>query len=290
MQYLVFLLIYPIIWGISILPFRLLYILSDFVYLIVYYIIGYRKKTVKDNLAMALPHLSDKERLIIEKKSYHHLCDMYLETIKTMSISRKELDKRFVFTNLQTYLDLEKKEKSIVLMCAHYSSYEWAVSMNHYITFNGYAIYKKIANEYFNKLIKNIRSKFKAYLITTKETKATIDECAKTGTMGVYGFVSDQTPRYSDTMHWYKFMGIETPIHTGAEKLAKQYDMNVIYLKGRKIKRGYYEASFEVLVDGDVNTIPNYEVSENFTRKVEQQIYEAPEFYLWTHKRWKHKK
>lgn len=109
---------------------------------------------------MALPHLSDKERLIIEKKSYHHLCDMYLETIKTMSISRKELDKRFVFTNLQTYLDLEKG-KSIVLMCAHYSSYEWAISMNHYITFNGYAIYKKIANKYFNKLIKDIRSKFK---------------------------------------------------------------------------------------------------------------------------------
>lgn len=290
MQYLIFLLIYPIIWCISILPFRLLYILSDLVYLIVYYVIRYRRKTVKDNLAMALPHLSDKERLIIEKKSYHHLCDMYLETIKTMSISRKELDKRFVFTNLQTYLDLEKKGKSIVLMCAHYSSYEWAVSMNHYITFNGYAIYKKIANEYFNKLIKDIRSKFKAYLITTKETKATIDECAKTGTMGVYGFVSDQTPRYSDTMHWYKFMEIETPIHNGAEKLAKQYDMNVIYLKGRKIKRGYYEASFEVLVDGDVNAIPNYEVSENFTRKVEQQIYEAPEFYLWTHKRWKHKK
>jgi len=289
MQFLIYLLVYPILWLISILPFPVLYLFSDFVYFLVYYVIGYRKKTVRKNIALALPHLSEQERLIIEKKSFHHLCDMFLEMIKTMSISEKEINKRFSYTNLDVYLDLEKKGKSIALVCAHYASYEWVLSMNNHITFKGYGIYKKIANPYFDKLVKNIRAKFKAYLITTKETKTTIEQNAKNGVLGIFGFASDQTPRRSDTMHWDSFMGIETPIHTGAEMLAKRYDMNVIFLKVKKVKRGYYEASFEVLSD-DVKSIPDYKLSENFMRKVEQQIYEAPEFYLWTHKRWKHKK
>lgn len=289
MQLLLYLLVYPILWLISIMPFPILYLISDFVYVILYYVIGYRKNTVRENLALALPHLSDKERLVIEKKSFHHLCDMFLEMIKTMTISEKEINKRFRYTNLDVYLDLEKKGKSIALMCAHYASYEWVISMNNHITFKGYAIYKRIANPYFDKLVRDIRSKFKAYLITTKETKSCIEQNNKKGILGVFGFASDQTPRRSDNLYWDSFMGIETPIHFGAEMLAKRYDMNVIFLKVKKIKRGYYEASFEVLSE-DVKSIPDYKISETFIRKVEQQIYEAPEFYLWTHKRWKHKK
>ncbi len=289
MQFLIYLLVYPILWLISILPFPILYLFSDFVYFLIYHIIGYRKKTVRENIALALPHLSVQERLIIEKKSFQYLCDMFLEMAKTMTISQSEINKRYVFANIETYLELEKKGKSIALMCAHYASYEWVLSMNNHITFKGYGIYKKIANPYFDKLVKNIRARFKAYLITTKETKSTIEQNAKNNILGVFGFASDQTPRRSDTMHWDSFMGIETPIHTGAETLAKRYDMNVIYLKGKRVRRGYYEATFEVLSD-DIKSIPDFQLSENFMRKVEQQIYEAPEFYLWTHKRWKHKK
>ena len=289
MQLLIYLLFYPILWLISILPFRLLYLFSDGVYLLVYYIIGYRKKTVRNNLTIALPHLSDKERLVIEKKFYRHMCDMFLEMIKTISISQSEIEKRYKFTNLEVYLDLEKKKKSIALLCAHYASYEWAVSMNFHINFIGYGIYKKISNEYFDKLVKDIRSKFKAVLITTKETAKTIQENAISGKLGVFGFASDQTPRWSDNLHWHHFMGVETPIHFGAEVLAKKYDMNVIFLKTKKLKRGYYEASFEVLSE-DVQSVPNYKISEYFMNLVEQQIYEQPQYYLWTHKRWKHKK
>jgi len=289
MQFLIYILLYPILWLISIMPFSILYLFSDCIYFLLYYVIGYRKKTVRENLALAFPNLSEKERLIIEKKSFRHLCDMFLEMAKTMTISKKEIEKRYAFTNIETYLELEKKGKSIALMCAHYASYEWAISMNHHINFIGYGIYKKIANKYFDKLVKDIRSKFKAVLITTKETKSTIEYNAKNNILGVYGFASDQTPRRSDTMHWNSFLGQETPIHTGAETLAKRYDMNVIFLKTKKIKRGYYEASFEVLSE-DVTAVPNYQISETFMRKVEQQIYDAPEFYLWTHKRWKHQK
>jgi KDO2-lipid IV(A) lauroyltransferase len=264
-------------------------VLSDFVYLIVYYVIGYRKKTVRENLALALPNLSDAERLIIEKKSFQHLCDMFLEMIKTMTISKKEISERFVFTNLEVYQKLEHQDKSIAMMLAHYASYEWVISMNSYIRFSGYAIYKKIANPYFDKLVRDIRSRFNAFLITTKETVTHIIKNKNNNLLSIYGFASDQSPKVSSAFHWQKFMGIEVPVHTGAEMLSKKYDMNIIFLKVKKIKRGYYEASFEVLSE-NVQKVPDYEITDKFLKLVEQQIYDAPEFYLWTHKRWKHRR
>ena len=289
MQFVIYLLVYPVLWIISILPFRLLYLFSDFVYFIVYYVIGYRKKTVRENLALVLPHLSREERLSVEKKSFRHMCDMFLEMIKTMNISEAEMARRFKFTNLEDYLNLEKKQKSIAVMCAHYASYEWVISMNSKISYEGFAIYKKIANPYFDKLIRNIRSKFRAKLITTKETIPLIKQNTINNVLGVYGFASDQSPKISSVFHWTHFMGIEVPVHTGAEMLAKKYDMNVLFLKVKKLKRGYYEASFEVIFE-DVDKIPNYEITDQFLKLVEKQIHEAPEFYLWTHKRWKHKR
>ena len=289
MQFLIYILFYPILWLISKLPFRLLYWFSDTIYVIIYYIIGYRKSTVRENLALALPHLSDKERRSIEKKSYRHMCDMFLEMIKTMSITPDEINDRFRCTNMNTYLDLEKKGKSVALMCAHYASYEWVISMNSKIAFKGFAIYKRISNEYFDKLVRDIRSKFKATLISTKQTIPTIRENNRTNQLSIYGFASDQSPKISSVFHWNTFMGIEVPVHTGAEMLAKKYDMNVVFLKVKKVKRGYYEARFERIFE-DVKTIPNYEITDQFLKMVEGQILEAPEFYLWTHKRWKHRR
>ena len=288
MSFIAFILIYPILFLISILPFRLLYIFSDFVYVLIYYIIGYRKKVVRANIAMALPHLSEKERLIIEKKSYKHLCDMFLEMIKTMTISIKEIERRFVIKNLDEFLEIEKKNKSVALMCAHYASYEWVVSMNGRVSFQGFAIYKKINNPYFDKLVKKIRSRFKAYLITTKETRGVIEQNESKGNHAIYGFASDQSPQVKPQTYWSKFMGIEVPVYVGAEVLSKKYNMNVVFLKVKKVKRGFYEADIELISD-DVNTVPDYQITETFLRKVEKQIHEAPEFYLWTHKRWKHR-
>lgn len=289
MQLLIYLLLYPILWLISILPFPIFYLFSDFVYFLTYNLIGYRKKVVRANIALALPHLSEKERLSIEKKFYSHLCDMFLEMIKTLTISQKEVEKRFTFTNLEVYHELEKQNKSIALLCAHYASYEWVVSMNYHITYKGFGIYKKIANPHFDKLVKQIRSKFKAALITTKETIPTIAENHKQGILCLYGFASDQSPKKNAAYHWAPFMGHIVPVHTGAEMLAKRFDMNVIFLRTKKIKRGYYEASFELL-SNDAKSVPNYDITDRFLQLVEEQIHEAPEFYLWTHKRWKYMK
>jgi len=289
MQFLVYIFLYPILWFISILPFPLLYFFSDIISFFIYRVIGYRKRTVRENLKLSLPHLSQKERLQIEKRFYSHLCDMFLEMIKTMSISEEEMDKRFQFENLEVYKDLEKKGKSVAVMIAHYATYEWVISMNKYIDFTGYAIYKQIANPYFDKLVKSIRSKFKAHLITTKETASTIEETFRTNKQGVFGFASDQSPKVFKAVHWRKFMGVEVPVHTGAEMLAKKYDLNVIFLKVKKVGRGYYRATFEVLSE-DVKSVPDFQITDLFFDKVEKQILEDPAYYLWTHKRFKHKR
>ena len=287
MNLLLFIIAYPLLLIISILPFRILYILSDIICFIVYRVIGYRKKVVRSNLALALPHLSDQERLVIEKKSYKHLCDMFLEMIKTMSISKKEMDKRFTYKNLEEYRNLEKEGKSIALMLAHYASYEWVVSMNSKVSFKGYGIYKKVNNKYFDRLVRRIRSKFDAELISIDKTSEVIAKNYANNVKSTYGFASDQSPQLRGINHWHKFMGIEVPVYVGGELLSKKFDMNMMFLKVSKVKRGYYQAEFELL-SNDVKSVPNFELMNTFLGKVEQQILEAPEYYLWTHRRWKH--
>ncbi len=271
------------------LPFRLLYLFSDIVYFFVYKIIGYRRKTVRENLALALPKLTDEERLVIEKKFYHHMCDMFLEMIKTMNISKEEICKRFVFKNIDMYKELEKQGKSVAIICSHYASYEWIISMNYYSSFAGYGIYKQIKNPYFDKLVHKIRSRFNAKLITTKQTVPTIINNNKNNILSLYGFASDQSPKAKGALHWSKFMGIEVPVHVGAEMLSKRYNMNLLYLNTKKIKRGYYEATLELLSDNP-KEIPNFALTDQYLELLEKQIYEAPEYYLWTHKRWKYRK
>lgn len=289
MQFLVFIIAFPLLWIISILPFPVFYIFSDFVYLIVYYVVGYRKKTVRYNLALAFPNLSEKERLIIEKKSYHHLCDMFLEMIKTMTISQEEMNKRFTITNIELVKEFEKKGKSTILLASHYASWEWLLSLNDKTTFKGIGVYKKIANKYFDKLIRDIRSKFNAELVETKRAIPLMAENQHNGILSMYGLASDQSPKLDRAFHWDTFMGVEVPVHTGAEMLAKRYDLNVLFVKVKKVKRGFYEATF-VPISDDPKAMPDFEITNIFLREVEKQIYEAPEYYFWTHKRWKHRR
>jgi len=289
MQFLVFIIAYPFLWIISILPFRVFYWLSDVVYFIVYYIIGYRKKTVRENLALALPHLSPEERLVIEKKSYQHLCDMFMEMIKTMSISPEEMNKRFTVTNMDLIKEYEKKGKSIVLLASHYASWEWLITINNKTSFRGIGVYKKLSNKYFDKLIKDIRSKYEAELVTTRDTISLIAKNQKEGNLCIYGLASDQSPKLDRIFYWDTFMGVEVPVHTGAEMIAKKYDLSVVFVKVKKVKRGFYEATF-IPISDNPTTVPDFEITHTFIKEVEKQILEAPEYYFWTHKRWKHRR
>ncbi len=289
MQFLIFIISFPILWIISILPFRVFYLLSDCIYFVVYYIIRYRKKVVRYNIALALPLLTKKEPQQVERKFYHHMCDMFLEMIKTMSISSTEINKRFVITNIDLIKEYEQKGKSIILLASHYASWEWLLSINERTHFKCIGVYKKINNPYFDKLIRNIRSKFNSELVATNKTIALIAKNQEEGIMGMYGLASDQSPQVHKTFHWQKFMGIEVPVHTGAEMLAKRYDLEVVFAKVKKVKRWFYEATFIPICEAP-KTIPDYEITDTYLKVVEQQILEAPEYYFWTHKRWKHRR
>lgn len=278
---------YPILWLISILPFSIFYIFSDFVCFWVYNVFGYRKSTVRKNIALALPHLTTKERLDIERKFYSHLCDMFLEMIKTMTISEKEINRRFVITNIELIKEYESKGKSVVLMCAHYASWEWLINIAKKINFSSISIYKKINNKYFDKLIRGIRTKLKTELVETKKSVGLMEYNKKMGIKAFYGFASDQSPQLSKAKYWDTFMGLEVPVYTGAEMLAKRLDMNMVFVKVQKVKRGFYQATIVPLAENP-REYPNYEITSMFLREVEKQIYEAPEYYFWTHKRWKH--
>ncbi|RXM43885.1 lysophospholipid acyltransferase family protein [Flavobacterium sp. YO12] len=288
MQFIVYILAYPLLWLISILPFRLFYLLSDCIYFLIYYVVGYRRKVVKANLALTLPHLSDEERKKIEKKFYQHMCDMFLEMIKTMSISADEMEKRFKVTNLDLVHEYAERGKSVILVASHYASYEWLLTINRKIAFQGVAVYKKVANPYFDKLVRKIRSKYDTELVETKKAIPTMAQNQRDGILSMYGLASDQSPKLDRIFHSMKFMGIEVPVHTGAEMLAKKYDLSVVFVKVNKIARGYYEATFVSLADNP-NDYENFEITEKYLKEVEKQIYEAPEYYLWTHKRWKHR-
>lgn len=288
MQLLAYILIYPILWLISMLPFRLLYAVSDGLFVLIYHIIGYRKKVVKENLRLAFPKKSDDELNRIRKKFYHHLCDMVMESIKSMTISESEMKKRFTFSNIELLQKLERENRSIALMCAHYGSWEWIFILQTYMNNKGYAIYKRLANKHFDGLVKRIRAKFNSYLITTKESIPILLQSKREGKLTICGFVSDQSPKAEKAFHWNEFMGITVPVHTGAEMLAKKIDMSVVFFGVKKLKRGYYETTFKTIAYHP-NDYPNYEITDMFLDLVEEQINEAPEYYLWTHKRWKHR-
>lgn len=289
MQFLAFIIAYPLLWLISILPFRIFYLISDSIYLVVYYIIGYRKKTVRHNLQIALPHLNDKDRLQIEKKFYHHFCDLFMEMVKTMTISPKEMQKRFKITNPELLQEYEAKNRSIMVLASHYASWEWLIAINLKSTYQGVGVYKRIANRYFDRLIKKIRSEYKTELVSTERTIPLMANNQRKGILSLYGLISDQSPKTKQIAHWESFMGMETPVHIGPELLSKKYNLNVVFAKVTKVKRGYYEATLIPITD-EPKSLPNYEIIHRYIKEVEKQIYEAPEYYFWTHKRWKHQR
>lgn len=287
MQLLVYIFAYPFLWLISVLPYKVFYFVSDVVFFLVYHVFGYRKKVVYKNLQLVFPEKSEGELKTIRKDFYHHMCDLFMEMAKTMGLSKEEVKKRYHVLNMEVIQELEKK-KSILVLCSHYANWEWNVSMNNYVQSNGYAVYQKIGNKYFDRLIKNMRSRWNTTLITQKETVKTVVRNEKEGIRGIFGMVSDQSPMVSTAQYWSEFMGIKVPIFNGAEVMARKLDLAVVFLKVSKVKRGYYQAEFIPITDAGKQTEKN-EITEKFLRETEKQILERPEHYLWTHRRWKHR-
>lgn len=289
MQRLVFLLAYPFLWLISILPFKLFYLFSDFVYFLVYYVAGYRKKTVKENLQLVFPEKQEAEIKKIRKDFYRHMVDMFLEMVKSISISNEELKRRFTFTNISEIKKIRGMNKSILLACGHYASYEWMNALQLYdIDYRGFGIYKKVKNRFFDQLAKDIRGRYDGVLIPTTQATKTIIANEKAGVRGVYAMIADQSPKIHRAKAWTDFMGITVPVFTGTEDLSRSLDMAVVYLQVEKIKRGYYKASFKTLSYEPAKE-PEFSITRRYFEELESQIKAVPQYYLWTHKRWKHR-
>ncbi|WP_196888813.1 lysophospholipid acyltransferase family protein [Aureivirga sp. CE67] len=288
MQLIVFIIVYPIIWLISILPFPLLYLFSDFLFFLLYHVIGYRKKVVYNNIKLAFPEKSHEELKKIEKKFYSHFVDVFLEMMKTFTISGEEINKRYKFTNLELLKDLEKKNKSIIVMGSHYANWEWMAHIGRFLDYEGFAAYTKIGNPYFDNIIKKTRGRFKINLVQSTRVKRKVQQNYDNNVLSIYGLLADQSPQIKKANYWGEFLGVKVPIFVGTEVMAKKYDFAVVYINVEKIKRGHYEASFELITE-DPNTIDDFKITDKYVNLLEKQIRRKPEFYFWTHKRFKHK-
>lgn len=288
MQRLAFWVAYPFLWFISVLPFSVFYALSDAVRFLVFRVIGYRKKVITRNLQLAFPDKTPAERKRIQRKFETHFCDLFLEMIKTLSISDAELKKRFVIKNPEELQRLESLDKSFIVMCAHYASYEWIVALNFYgLSFEAYGIYKTLKNEHFDNLIKKIRSRFKATMLSNKTVAKQMAKNKFSKRLSSYGMIADQSPKLNDARYWRDFMGHEVPVFVGSEVIAKRLNLSLTYLHIEKVKRGHYEATFVPLADNPKD-FPDFEITDRYFELLEKQIRNKPEFYLWSHKRWKH--
>ncbi len=288
MQKLLYILIYPILWLISILPMRILYIQSTLLFFLFYHVVGYRKKVVKNNLALVFPDKTQKERNLITRQFFKHFCDMIVETIKVFTITEKEIRKRFVFTNPEMLDEYYKNDRSIFLMAGHYNNWEWTGILNKIIDFEAHAVYKPLRNQQLDALVKKTRGHFGGIIISNKKIVSTLFRKWKKGIKTLTYILSDQTPKMGSFKYHDTFLGIDVPMFTGTEELAKKLDFSVLYLKVEKQKRGYYTATFVPLADNPKD-YPDFQITRMFFDSLENQIHENPEFYLWSHKRWKHR-
>lgn len=288
MAFLFFILTYPLIWILSRLPMRILYVISDFFYVLFYYVIGYRKKVVFNNIKLAFPEKSEQELTKISKKFFKHFTDLVFESVKSFSISEAEIKKRYVYKNIEVLRALEDKGKSMILMGSHYANWEWIIYLNEMIRFTPYGAYTRMQNPYFEKKIKSSRTKFGAIFVKTSETVRMMQANKKNGKKAVYGLLSDQSPRLDKTHYWRSFLGVHVPVITGAEMLAKKFDFSIVNYNATKIKRGYYEIEFEVITENPTN-FKDFEITDKYINLTEAHIKKQPEFYLWSHNRFKHK-
>lgn len=275
------------LYLLALLPFPLLYLLSDGLCFLAFNLIGYRKKVVYENLRNSFPNYSEKEIDTIAKKFYSHLFDTILETFKMLTISKNGLKKHGIYTNLEVMDDIINQNKSFIILTGHMGNWEWLPTIWHLEgKANIVGIYHKLSSPFFEWFTKNMRERFGIQMITMENTlRGMIANKNKlTGT----GFISDQTPS-GDNAHWIQFLNQDTPVFLGAEKLAKKFNYPVVYCHVTKPRRGYYEAKLEIITTEPQST-PDFYIIEKFNKLLEADIMNQPEIWLWSHRRWKHKR
>lgn len=248
-------------------------------------------KVVRENLQSSFPDKSKEELKIIEKEFYHNFCDYFVETIKLLHVSNEEIQRRFVFKNMDIVHNLMKEGNSGIMFLGHYGNWEWVPSIN--LLFNDGSllaqIYRPLKNKVFDKIFLKIRSRFGSLGIPKNNTLRAILNFKNEGQKMLVGFMSDQTPSPGNIHYWTEFLNHETGVYTGVERIAKKTGFFVTYLDIVKEGRGKYTAYVKLITDNPKNE-PEFAITEKYIREMEATILRNPAYWLWTHKRWKHKK
>jgi Lauroyl/myristoyl acyltransferase len=285
--------IYIFIYPLAILPFRALYYLSDFLFVIVYYLIRYRRKLVRKNLTNAFPEKPLKEIRAIERAFYHHFCDYFFETIKILNISDIRMKRHFVFKNEELIQYFLNEKKPVILMMGHYGNWEWVTSialwMRRAENLEIGQIYRPLKNKTFDRFFIKLRTRFSTINYAKNSIYREIIRMRKSDKIWLLGFISDQKPSRQNIHYWTKFLNQDTAVLTGAERIAQQTGSVVCFLDVKRIKRGFYEGKVKLITDNPSET-QEFEITEKYARLMEKTILRDPACYLWTHNRWKYKK
>lgn len=275
-------------YAMSLLPLKLLYLLSDGLYYIIYYVAQYRRPLVRKHLADSFPEKSEAERIRIEKEFYAWFCDYIVETIKLFSIGKKQIMRHMIFKGTEQVKESCAKGQSCAVYLGHYCNWEWITSLPLWagkdITFG--QIYHVLENQAFDQLFLKLRNRLGAVSIPMAETLRKIVKMRHEGKQIVIGFIADQVPLWNNIHYWTDFLHHDTPVLTGTEKIAVKANFAVYYLDVKRIKRGYYEAEFKLLTDKP-KECKEFEITEMYFRELEKTIRRQPAYWLWTHNRWK---
>lgn len=280
----------PFIYLLSILPFRALYLLSDVFFVFIYYILGYRRKVVFTNLRNSFPAKTNAEIKVIERDFYRYFCDLFLETFKTLTISSASMLKHCGMSPAAQALfnAFAAENKSIIIVMGHKGNWEWAGNTFSMLSKQQlYVIYHPLDNPYFNKLIIKMRTRFGTKLIAMKDTFR--EMVLNRDELNATAFIADQTPS-PDRAYWMTFLNQDTPVFTGTEKIAQKMNYPIVYVSIEKIKRGYYTLNADILMVPPFKTIQEGTITEAHTKRLESDITDQPETWLWSHRRWKHKR
>jgi len=284
--------LYYILLGVwclfSLLPLRIHYIISDFLFWLLYKVIGYRRRVVWKNLSASFPEKSEAELKEIERGFYHFLCDYFVETVKMMTISKKEIKRRIVYKGIKDLDEVIESGQSIALYLGHYCNWEWVTSMPLWVTPKVQCgqIYHPLENKYFDKLLLRSRERLSSLCISMQDTLREVVRYKREGQPIMIGYISDQAPNWVNIHHWVDFLNQDTPVFTGTERIVKKMNHAVFYVDMRRIKRGYYEAEFK-LMTRDPKELEDFKLTDMYFDMLEKSIRRAPEFWLWSHNRWK---
>ncbi len=277
----------PFIYLLAILPFPLLYFFSDCVYLLLYHVFRYRLGVVRLNLQMSFPEKTGIEIRQIEKKFYRYFCDLFLETFKTLTISKETMVKHceFVPETLAIFNKLAEEKQSFMVVMGHFGNWEWggntfSICCRHQL----YVIYHPLSNKYFNGLVYRMRTRFGTRLIPMKDTLR--EMLNNRNHLTATAFIADQAP-LPDKAYWMSFMNQDTPVFLGIEKIALKIRYPIVYISIRRVKRGYYKV-FAEKIELPLQLQKTGTITEIHTRRLEADIRSQPENWLWTHRRWKH--